>query len=67
MALRGIKVIEMMGLAPGPLCGTILADFGANVTVIQKVRDLYHVVDIILRNGLKSMLVHTVTPPYCVN
>ncbi|CAG9098457.1 hypothetical protein JYU34_002383 [Plutella xylostella] len=37
MALRGIKVIEMMGLAPGPLCGTILADFGANVTVIQKI------------------------------
>lgn len=37
MALKGIKVIEMMGLAPGPLCGTILADFGATVTVVQKV------------------------------
>ncbi|XP_063617502.1 alpha-methylacyl-CoA racemase [Cydia splendana] len=36
MALRGIKVVEMLGLAPGPLCGTILADFGATVTVIQK-------------------------------
>ncbi|CAB3258296.1 unnamed protein product [Arctia plantaginis] len=36
MALKGIKVIEMMGLAPGPLCGTILADFGASVTVVQK-------------------------------
>lgn len=37
MALKGIKVIEMMGLAPGPFCGTILADFGASVTVVQKV------------------------------
>lgn len=37
MALKGIKVIEFMGLAPGPLCGTILADFGASVTVIQRV------------------------------
>ncbi|XP_075992512.1 alpha-methylacyl-CoA racemase isoform X2 [Anticarsia gemmatalis] len=36
MALKGIKVVEMMGLAPGPLCGTILADFGATVTVVQK-------------------------------
>ncbi|XP_037297829.1 alpha-methylacyl-CoA racemase-like [Manduca sexta] len=36
MALTGIKVLEVMGLAPGPLCGTILADFGASVTVVQK-------------------------------
>ena len=37
MALKGIRVVEMMGLAPGPLCGTLLADFGATVTVVQKV------------------------------
>lgn len=37
MALKGIKVVEFMGLAPGPLCGTILADFGASVTVIQRI------------------------------
>lgn len=37
MALKGVKVVEMMGLAPGPLCGSLLADFGANVTVVQKV------------------------------
>ncbi|KAF9804131.1 hypothetical protein SFRURICE_020559 [Spodoptera frugiperda] len=37
MALKGVKVVEMMGLAPGPLCGSLLADFGANVTVVQKI------------------------------
>lgn len=38
MALKGIKVVEIMGLAPGPLCGTILADFGASVTTITKIK-----------------------------
>ncbi|XP_038207378.1 alpha-methylacyl-CoA racemase [Zerene cesonia] len=37
MALRGIKVVEMIGLAPGPVCGSILADFGATVTVVAKI------------------------------
>ncbi|KOB75844.1 Alpha-methylacyl-CoA racemase [Operophtera brumata] len=37
MALKGLKVVEIMGLAPGPLCGTILADFGATVTVVQRI------------------------------
>lgn len=37
MALRGVKIVEMIGLAPGPVCGTILADFGATVTVVHKV------------------------------
>lgn len=37
MPLKGIKVLEFVGLAPGPLCGKILADFGASVTRIDKV------------------------------
>lgn len=37
MALRGIKVIEMAGLAPGPFCGLILSDFGADVIRVDKV------------------------------
>ncbi|KAL7012156.1 hypothetical protein ACKWTF_014660 [Chironomus riparius] len=36
MALKGLKVIEMAGLAPVPMCGMILADFGAQVTRIDK-------------------------------
>ncbi|XP_050077940.1 alpha-methylacyl-CoA racemase [Anopheles maculipalpis] len=35
MALKGIKVIEFVGLAPGPFCGMLLSDFGATVTRID--------------------------------
>ncbi|XP_067840321.1 alpha-methylacyl-CoA racemase isoform X2 [Heptranchias perlo] len=38
MALAGIRVIELAGLAPGPLCGMILADFGAKVVRIDRTR-----------------------------
>jgi len=34
--LDGIKVIEMAGLAPSPYCGMILADFGANVVIVDR-------------------------------
>lgn len=37
MALRGVKVLELAGLAPGPFCGMLLSDFGATVTRIDKV------------------------------
>ena len=37
MALNGIKVIEFVGLAPGPFCGKVLQDFGAQVIRIDKV------------------------------
>lgn len=37
MALRGIRVVEMAGLAPAPMCGMILADFGASVIRVDKV------------------------------
>lgn len=37
MALKGIRVIEFAGLAPGPFCGMILADNGATVIKVDKV------------------------------
>ena len=37
MALKGIRVIEMAGLAPAPFCGMILSDFGADVIRVDKV------------------------------
>ncbi|XP_076065284.1 alpha-methylacyl-CoA racemase [Oratosquilla oratoria] len=36
MALRGMKVIELAGLAPAPFCGMIMSDFGANVIRVDK-------------------------------
>lgn len=37
MALKGIRVLEFVGLGPGPMCGMLLSDFGATVTRIDKV------------------------------
>lgn len=37
MALKGIRVLELSGLAPSPFCGMLLNDFGATVTVIDRV------------------------------
>ncbi|ELW53506.1 alpha-methylacyl-CoA racemase [Tupaia chinensis] len=36
MALRGVCVVELAGLAPGPFCGMILADFGAQVLRVDR-------------------------------
>lgn len=34
--LEDLRVIELAGLAPGPYCGMILADFGARVVVVER-------------------------------
>jgi len=34
--LEGISVLEMAGLAPSPFCGMLLADFGAEVIVVDR-------------------------------
>ncbi|XP_060002924.1 alpha-methylacyl-CoA racemase isoform X2 [Lagenorhynchus albirostris] len=36
MALQGISVVELAGLAPGPFCGMVLADFGAQVVRVDR-------------------------------
>ncbi|XP_072461984.1 alpha-methylacyl-CoA racemase [Notamacropus eugenii] len=36
MALQGIRVLELAGLAPGPHCGMMLADFGAQVIRVDR-------------------------------
>jgi alpha-methylacyl-CoA racemase len=36
MALRGVRVVEMAGLAPAPFCGMVLADFGASVIRVER-------------------------------
>ena len=34
--LQGFKIIEMAGLGPGPFCGMMLADMGADVICIER-------------------------------
>lgn len=34
--LRGIRVVELAGLAPGPFCGMVLGDFGASVVRVER-------------------------------
>lgn len=36
MALKGVKIVELAGLAPVPFCGLILADFGADVIRVDR-------------------------------
>ncbi|XP_059099684.1 alpha-methylacyl-CoA racemase-like [Tigriopus californicus] len=36
MALKGVKVLELAGLAPAPFCGMILSDFGADVIRVDR-------------------------------
>lgn len=38
--LKGITVLEMEGLAPTVFAGQILADFGADVTIISKPKSI---------------------------
>ena len=34
--LKGIKIIEFAGIGPGPFCGMLLADLGAEVIKISR-------------------------------
>ncbi|XP_035247872.1 alpha-methylacyl-CoA racemase [Anguilla anguilla] len=38
MALAGVRVIELAGLAPAPFCGMVLADFGARVIRVDRTK-----------------------------
>jgi alpha-methylacyl-CoA racemase len=37
--LKGIKVLEFSGIGPGPYCGMLLADMGADVIRVNRVND----------------------------
>lgn len=54
MALAGIRVVEMAGLAPAPFCGMILADFGAQVTRVERVSPDQSEVQILTASTLDS-------------
>ena len=62
--LAGLKIIEMLGLGPAPLAGQLLADLGAEVTIIDRKFDSVDHTDIHRRNkksvalNLKTKLGH---------
>ncbi|XP_067929441.1 alpha-methylacyl-CoA racemase-like [Watersipora subatra] len=60
MALKGIRVVELGGLAPVPFCGMILADHGASVIRVDKIGGLE--VDTLSR-GKRSIAVNLRKPP----
>jgi len=62
MALQGIKVVEFAGLAPGPFCGMILADFGAEVVRIDKPNGNHTLIPDILARGKKSLAINLKSP-----
>lgn len=43
MSLKGLRVVEMAGLAPGPFCGMILADHGASIVRVCKVNNSIYI------------------------
>ncbi|XP_033120729.1 alpha-methylacyl-CoA racemase-like [Anneissia japonica] len=55
MALTGIKVIELSGLAPAPFAGMILSDFGAKVIRVDRVQQMM-TVDRLARGKLSVAL-----------
>jgi alpha-methylacyl-CoA racemase len=55
MALNGVKVLEFAGLAPGPFCGMILSDFGADVVRVDRTQAAGLVNDDTLSRGKRSI------------
>ncbi|XP_075443908.1 alpha-methylacyl-CoA racemase [Ascaphus truei] len=60
MALTGVRVLELAGLAPAPFCGMILADFGAKVIRVDKTNSVM-TMDSMAR-GKKSIALNLKSP-----
>ncbi len=65
--LDGIRVVEMAGLAPSPYCGMILADFGAQVVIVDRLtRGVPEIPNVMTRNpfdrGKRSMRINLKSP-----
>ncbi|XP_031299646.2 alpha-methylacyl-CoA racemase [Camelus dromedarius] len=60
MALRGVSVLELAGLAPAPFCGMVLADFGAQVVRVDRPR--VRVDPSTLARGKRSLVVDLKQP-----
>lgn len=59
--LTGIKVIELAGIGPGPFCGMLLADMGAEVIRVDRPGGRQRARDVLTR-GRKSIAVDLKNP-----
>ncbi|KZC11908.1 PREDICTED: alpha-methylacyl-CoA racemase [Dufourea novaeangliae] len=60
MPLKGIRVLELAGLAPGPFCGMLLVDFGASVIKVDKANAVQIIPDC-LGHGKRSIALNLKT------
>ena len=73
--LSGVKVLEMAGIGPGPFCGMLLADLGADVVRVDRPggggMQLVPWADDLLNRGKRSIAVDLAKPggagraPFC--
>ena len=55
--LTGTKIIELAGIGPGPFCGMMLADMGAEVIRVNRTNEISRPIDVLAR-GRKSIAVN---------
>jgi alpha-methylacyl-CoA racemase len=63
--LTGIRVVEIAGLGPGPFCGMLLADMGADVVLVDRVGGQPWLIDPaidVTRRGKRSIAVDLKSP-----
>ena len=63
--LAGTKMVEIAGLGPGPFCGMLLADLGADVVLVDRAGPQQWLVDPtvdVTRRGKRSIAVDLKSP-----
>ena len=62
--LKGIKVLEFSGIGPGPYCGMLLADMGADVIRVNRINDKDKHNKFDIHNRSKRSIVADLKNPY---
>lgn len=60
--LRGVKILELAGIGPGPFCGMLLADMGAEVTRVDRISGANRRPKDVLTRGRKSIALDLKSP-----
>jgi alpha-methylacyl-CoA racemase len=60
--LDGVKIVELAGIGPGPFCGMLLSDMGAEVIRVDRVSSRTHSTQDVLTRGRRSIAVDLKNP-----